>query len=57
MKRSTDNVFFDDYSLTIGVEFGSVLMRVKSPEPIYDDEGEPINDDIVLKLQLWDTAG
>ena len=57
VKRVTENEFFDEHEVTIGVEFGTVLMRIKSPETTYDKDGLPVDDDIILKLQLWDTAG
>ena len=37
-----ENEFKEDYDVTVGVEFGSFLVRVE---------------DKVLKLQIWDTAG
>jgi len=57
VKRATDDEFFDEHEVTIGVEFGTILLRIKSPEITYDQDGCPIDDDIILKLQLWDTAG
>lgn len=36
------NEFVDDHEVTVGVEFGSLLVRVEN---------------IVFKLQIWDTAG
>lgn len=57
VKRATENEFYGEHEVTIGVEFGTVLIRIKSPELLYDQDGNPVNDDIILKLQLWDTAG
>ena len=57
VKRATDDEFFDEHQITIGVEFGTILVRIKSPVISYDQDGFPIDDDIILKLQLWDTAG
>ena len=57
VKRATENEFFAEHEVTIGVEFGTVLIKIKSPEILYDSDGTPIDDDIILKLQLWDTAG
>ena len=57
VKRATDDEFFDEHEVTIGVEFGTILVKIKSPETLYDDEGMQIDNDIILKLQLWDTAG
>jgi Ras-related protein Rab-2A len=34
--------FKDDHDITVGVEFGSFLIKVESK---------------ILKLQVWDTAG
>ncbi len=42
MHRVTTNEFSEDHEVTVGVEFGSLLMRME---------------DTVLKLQIWDTAG
>jgi Ras-related protein Rab-2A len=42
LKRLVENEFKDDHDVTVGVEFGSYLVRVQ---------------DKVLKLQIWDTAG
>lgn len=42
LKRLVDNEFKEDHDVTVGVEFGSFLIRVE---------------DKVLKLQIWDTAG
>ena len=38
----TANEFIDDHEVTVGVEFGSLLVKIE---------------DIVFKLQIWDTAG
>ncbi len=42
MHRVTTNEFSEDHEVTVGVEFGSLLLRME---------------DTVLKLQIWDTAG
>lgn len=42
LKRLVDNEFKEDHDVTVGVEFGSFLIKVE---------------DKVLKLQIWDTAG
>jgi Ras-related protein Rab-2A len=42
MHRVTTNEFSEDHEVTVGVEFGSLLLRVE---------------ETVLKLQIWDTAG
>ena len=42
MHRVTTNEFSEDHEVTVGVEFGSLLMRME---------------DSILKLQIWDTAG
>ena len=42
LKRLVDNDFKEDHDATVGVEFGSFLVRVE---------------DKVIKLQIWDTAG
>ncbi len=42
LKRLVENEFKDDHDVTVGVEFGSYLIRVE---------------DKILKLQIWDTAG
>ena len=47
MHRVTTNEFSDDHEVTVGVEFGSLLMRM----------GEPPENQSVFKLQIWDTAG
>ena len=57
MKRATEDEFYDEHEVTIGVEFGTILLRIKSPETVYDSNGCPVDDSIILKLQLWDTAG
>ena len=46
MHRVTTNEFSEDHEVTVGVEFGSLLMRM----------GEP-DQQSVFKLQIWDTAG
>ena len=47
MHRVTTNEFSEDHEVTVGVEFGSLLMRM----------GEPPENQSVFKLQIWDTAG
>jgi Ras-related protein Rab-2A len=42
LKRLVDNEFKDEHDVTVGVEFGSFLVRIE---------------DKVIKLQIWDTAG
>lgn len=42
MHRMTSNEFIEDHEVTVGVEFGSLLVKIE---------------DIVFKLQIWDTAG
>ena len=42
LKRLIDNEFDEDTEVTVGVEFGSFLVRLQ---------------DKVVKLQIWDTAG
>ena len=42
INRITKNEFFAEHEVTIGVEIGTVMVKVN---------------DSVLKLQLWDTAG
>lgn len=42
LKRLTENVFKQDHDVTVGVEFGSFLIKIE---------------DHTLKLQIWDTAG
>ena len=42
MQRMCHNEFADDHEVTVGVEFGSLLIRMQS---------------IPFKLQIWDTAG
>ena len=42
MQRMTQNEFKIDHEVTIGVEFGTFMMKL---------------DDYHLKLQIWDTAG
>ena len=50
VKRATENEFYDEHEVTIGVEFGTVLIKIKSPEILYDQNGDRIDDDIILKL-------
>jgi Ras-related protein Rab-2A len=42
LKRLMEDDFKDDHDITVGVEFGSNLIKVE---------------DKILKLQVWDTAG
>lgn len=42
LKRLVDNEFREDHDVTVGVEFGSFMIKVE---------------DKYLKLQIWDTAG
>ena len=42
MHRMCHNEFLDDHEVTVGVEFGSLLIKMEN---------------IVFKLQIWDTAG
>ena len=42
LKRLVENEFKEDHDVTVGVEFGSYLIKVE---------------DKTLKLQIWDTAG
>ena len=42
LKRLIEDDFKDDHDITVGVEFGSYLIKVE---------------DKVMKLQVWDTAG
>lgn len=42
LKRLVENEFKEDHDVTVGVEFGSYLIRIE---------------DKILKLQIWDTAG
>ena len=42
MQRVTTNEFSEDHEVTVGVEFGSLLVKME---------------ETVLKLQIWDTAG
>lgn len=42
MQRITTNEFKDDHEVTIGVEFGSLIMKIQ---------------EVIFKLQIWDTAG
>ena len=42
MHRMCHNDFQDDHEVTVGVEFGSLLVKIK---------------EIYFKLQIWDTAG
>jgi GTPase SAR1 family protein len=46
MHRVTTNEFTEDHEVTVGVEFGSLLIRMGQPE-----------NQSVFKLQIWDTAG
>lgn len=42
MHRMCHNEFTEDHEVTVGVEFGSLLVRMH---------------DVNVKLQIWDTAG
>ena len=42
LKRLVENDFKEDHDVTVGVEFGSFLIKVEEK---------------ILKLQIWDTAG
>ena len=42
MHRVTTNEFNEDHEVTIGVDFGSLLVKLE---------------DVVFKVQIWDTAG
>ena len=42
MHKVTTNEFMEDHEVTVGVEFGSLLLKI---------------DDMRIKLQIWDTAG
>ncbi len=42
MQRVTTNEFIEDHEVTVGVEFGTLIIRLE---------------DQVFKLQIWDTAG
>lgn len=42
MQRVTTNEFSEDHEVTVGVEFGSLLVKME---------------ETILKLQIWDTAG
>ena len=42
MHRVTTNEFMEDHEVTVGVEFGTLLLKI---------------DDTRIKLQIWDTAG
>ena len=42
LMRLTENDFKEDYEVTVGVEFGSFLVKIE---------------DKIIKLQIWDTAG
>ena len=43
LTRYTDDMFNEEYSVTIGVEFGVKLIT--------------LSDEVKVKLQIWDTAG
>ena len=43
INRATKNEFKYDHEVTLGVEFGSMMLK--------------INDEHLIKLQIWDTAG
>jgi Ras-related protein Rab-2A len=42
MHRITTNEFNEDHEVTVGVEFGSLIVKIE---------------DSSFKLQIWDTAG
>ncbi len=42
MHRVTTNEFMEDHEVTVGVEFGTLLLKIE---------------DLKIKLQIWDTAG
>ena len=42
LHRLTTNEFMEDHEVTVGVEFGTLLVKLESQ---------------VFKLQIWDTAG
>ena len=42
MQRVTTNDFKEDHEVTVGVEFGTLMVKM---------------DEKTLKLQIWDTAG
>ena len=42
LKRLVENEFKEEHDVTVGVEFGSFLIKIE---------------DKVIKLQIWDTAG
>ena len=46
MHRVTTNEFSEDHEVTVGVEFGSLLLKMSDG-----------NNQSVFKLQIWDTAG
>jgi len=49
MHRVTTNEFSEDHEVTVGVEFGSLLLKML--------DGGSGADQSVFKLQIWDTAG
>lgn len=42
MHRVTKNEFMEDHEVTVGVEFGTMMIKIE---------------DTNIKLQIWDTAG
>lgn len=42
LHRLTTNEFMEDHEVTVGVEFGTLLVRIQEQ---------------IFKLQIWDTAG
>jgi Ras-related protein Rab-2A len=42
MQRFLKNDFIDEHEVTLGVEFGSMMMKIE---------------DTMFKMQIWDTAG
>ncbi|TNV76444.1 hypothetical protein FGO68_gene11259 [Halteria grandinella] len=49
MNRMTTNEFTEDHEVTVGVEFGSLLIKMQ--------EKTEAQQETVVKLQIWDTAG
>jgi Ras-related protein Rab-2A len=52
MNRMTTNEFTEDHEVTVGVEFGSLLIMMQENQAVRDASSET-----VMKLQIWDTAG
>lgn len=51
MNRMTTNEFTEDHEVTVGVEFGSLLIKMQEREATETPQ------ETVVKLQIWDTAG